>query len=612
MLIRAALSIALLSFAASAQTALAQAMMAGPTRPAYTTAKGYFREYAVDHVGSGPAIVAVDEQDNVWVALAKSGKLVRFANGTLDTFNIGPESRPVGLVAGTKANGHPGAIWIAASYDNKLIRFDAATGRQQEFKITGDDSWPFNVAIAPDGSVWFTERASGAIGRLDPATGAIKHYRLPTEKCGPAGLAIDPRNGRVWFTASYADRIGMLDPATGQVREYTMGQTSTGLVSGPAGLALDGQGGVWFAKLEGKIGYIAPGSDEVEIIDAPREALRPAGLTVDTNGDVWVVALDGNLLLRYTPAGRTFTVYPLPVGEPDQRPNTPPFAKTSRPFGIATDRQGNVWFSQQYTGQLGVLDIAPPALRVLSPGAVVRTASVPLTVLALDRVSGVGQVQITLDGKPAAIDQGRLDLSGTLPGRHKLEAVAVDGAGHKAAAVVEFEYSPGQVALLESLQRLQPRAKRGEATKAGLLAIAQDISKGDVRAKLDALRKALSEGAKQFRPYPSKALDALVEFQLKNAGQVVEIRILDTPANFSTTEVTVRKGDTIRWKYDPPSDGHSISHNLHRIEIDSLKVRSGPLKAGESFSYRFEQTGQFVVKGSRQDGASLLIKVVGQ
>ena len=612
MLIRAIFFIALLSISASAQAVQMQPVLARTAKPAYTTAIGYFHEYALDHIGSGPAIVTIDEQDSVWVALAKSGKLARFANGTVDLFEIGAESRPVGLIAGTKANGHPGAIWIAASYDNKLIRFDIATGQKREYKITGDDSWPFNIAIAPDGAVWFTERASSAIGRLDPTTGEVKHYQLPTEKCGPAGLAIDPRSGRIWFTASYADRIGTLDPATGQVREFKMGDTSTGLVTGPAGLALDGQGGVWFAKLEGKIGHIAPGSDEIQLIDTPREALRPAGLTVGPNGDVWVVALDGNLLLRYQPPAQTFTLYPLPIGESDERPNTPPFAKTSRPFGIATDRQGNVWFSQQYTGQLGVLDITPPALRVLSPGAVVRTASVPLTVLALDRVSGVKQVNISLDGKPVALKQGRLDLCDTMPGRHKLEAVAVDGAGHKATATVEFDYAPSQIALLEALQRLQPVAKSGEATKATLLAVAQDLSKGDVRAKLDTLRKTLLESAKQFRPSPSKAFEALVEFQMKNAGQVVEVRILDTPANFSATEITVRKGDTIRWKYDPPSDGHSISHNLHRIEIDSLKVRSGLLKAGESFSYRFEQPGQFLVKDSQREGASLIIKVVGQ
>ena len=47
-------------------------------------------------------------------------------------------------------------------------------------------SWPFNLAIAPDGGIWFTQRASGRLGHLDPASGEIRHYELPTPNGGPA------------------------------------------------------------------------------------------------------------------------------------------------------------------------------------------------------------------------------------------------------------------------------------------------------------------------------------------------------------------------------------------------------------------------------------------
>src|ERR1044072_2542187 len=41
---------------------------------------GFFREYALDKIDSGPAIVAVDEDGSVWTALAKSGKLAHLTN----------------------------------------------------------------------------------------------------------------------------------------------------------------------------------------------------------------------------------------------------------------------------------------------------------------------------------------------------------------------------------------------------------------------------------------------------------------------------------------------------------------------------------------------------
>lgn len=594
---------------ASAQTG---AGLPAQTQSAHSTqeiVRGFFREYALDQVSSGPAIVTVDEDDNVWVALAKTGKLARFANGAIDVFELGAESRPVGLAAGSKANGQAGAIWIAASYDNKLIRFDVVSKQRREYKIDGENSWPFNLALGADGSVWFTERASGRIGRLNQATGEVRHYDVPTPNGGPAGLAVDLRSGLVWFTESYADRIGVLNPVSGQITEYKMSDTSTGLINGPAGLALDSQGGVWFAKLEGKLGYIAPGAERIELVDVPQQAKRPAGLMVAANGDVWAAALDGNLLLRYSPLKRHFTLYPIPTGEPDEQPGTPPSARTSRPFGIASDRQNNIWFSQQYTGQLAVLDTAPPDLSVLSPAGTVRTANVLLTVRALDRASGVERLGVTLDGKQVTPRKGRLDLRNATPGTHRLEVSATDAAGLSVSKVVDFNYAPGPYALLEMLRQLEPANERGAETKKAMLAVVQELAKGDTRAKLNDLRQQLTTHAKLFKPFSWPALKAVIEFQLQNGGQSVEVRIVDNPPYFSQTEIVVRKGDTVKWKYDPPSDGHSISHSLHRIEIQETGVRSGLLRSGESFAYRFEQSGNFSVRDTEKADSLVLVKV---
>src|SRR5262245_26715388 len=98
--------------------------------PASSTAgssPGYFQEYALGNPASGPAIVAIDDNDNVWVAVARLGKLAMLANGSIRTFDLGADSRPVGIAIGSASNGQAGSIWIAASYDNKLIRFDINT-----------------------------------------------------------------------------------------------------------------------------------------------------------------------------------------------------------------------------------------------------------------------------------------------------------------------------------------------------------------------------------------------------------------------------------------------------------------------------------------------------
>jgi streptogramin lyase/plastocyanin len=571
---------------------------------------GYtFREFALDHPAAGPAIVAVDEDDTVWVALAKSGKLARFMNGNVRLFDLGADSRPVGIAVGTKSNNQAGFLWIAASYDNKIVRFEKATGKTREYAIDGENSWPFNIAIAPNGAIWFTERASSRIGLLEPETGKVKHFDVPTPNAGPAGLAIDPKSAVVWFTESYADRIGSLDPATGAVSELKMSDTSTGLVSGPAGLAIDHDGGIWFAKLEGKLGYIAPPYREIMIKDAPEQARRPAGITVSSTGEIWAVALDGNLLLRYQPANSTFQMFPLPTGEPDAKPGVPPAARTSRPFGIAADSSGNIWFSEQYTGQLGVLNIAPPFLEVLSPRGTVRVADPLFTARSTDRIYGIRDLSLEVDSAPVSLQHGRLNLRGIAPGQHVLAVKATGFSGQSTQASISFEYAPGIAVLTSMLRDLQPSKPEAEKAKSEMVAVAESLSKGEIAGGVSRIREALSANAGNFSPFNQRVLLAVLDFQVKHAGRSVGVSILDAPPYFSPNRITVRKGDVVAWKYDPPSDGHSISHELHGIEIASAHARSETLRAGESFSYKFEATGEFEIVDSRHPEARAFVLV---
>lgn len=493
--------------------------------------RGWFREFALCDPGCGPAIVAVDRTDAVWVAIARAGKLARYQDGAIETFDLGAGSRPVGLAATQDA------LWIAASYDNKIIRFDLTSHAVREYAVDVENSWPFFVAIGTDGAVWFSQRAASKIGRLDPASGTFKHFDTPTPNSGPAGVAIDKRNGRVWFTQSYADRVASLDPESGVITEYAMGEASTGLVSGPAGITVDADGGVWFAKLEGKLGYLPADGKQIKLLDTPADARRPAGITTDARGGLWLVALDGNCLLRYQPSNGAFTSYALPTGQPDASPSNPPTARSARPFGIAADRQGNIWFSEQYTGQLGVIDSAAPTVEILSPRAQVSDPSILLTARALDRVSGVRETAWSIDGQTVKPENGRLDISKLSAGAHKLRVTATDHAGLKSEA--------------ESVFTMKPLAGK------------------------------------------------------------VEVRILDAAPYFEPAVVEVKAGDTVEWKYTPTPDAHRTVHNLQRLTIEPLGVTSAALRAGESFSYRFDRAGSFKVRTGTDDAAteSGLVKV---
>jgi len=575
--------------------------------PKSVTVQGHFQELALDNPGSGPAIVSVDDEDRVWVALARAGKLAMYSGGKVRTFDLGANSRPVGVIAGTKQNGYPGSVWIAASYDNKIIRYDWQTGQRREYPIPGTESWPFNIALDAKGHVWFTQRAAGAIGKLDPVSGEFTQLPLPRPGSGPAGLGIDAKSGRVWFTESYKDTLASLDPATGQVTEIAMGQASTGLVSGPAGLVVDGEGGVWFAKLEGQLGYLPPGASQVQLMATPANAARPAGVTLDAQGNPWLVALDGNSLLSYQRRDKQFVVYPLPVGEQDAQPSSPPFARSSRPFGLAFDSSGNLWFSQQYTGQLGVLDLAKPELKLMSPGPEVKAADPYVTVQALDSLVGEVTVRYEMDGAAVALRNGRLDLTHATPGEHELKVVATDAAGLSNSQSRRFRYLPAPESLPTLIGALRFKSPEPKALRDALLMTANDSGKAQ---RVDDLRGMLATHREQLAADEYASISATLEWMAGGRGSEQVVTILDREPFFEPRQVELKPGGSVAWMYQGEKQGHEISHELHQIEVASLQVKSPLMRAGDRFVQRFDTPGSYTVLDSRKPGAALQVTVL--
>jgi streptogramin lyase len=573
---------------------------------------GYFREYALDNLRSGPAIVAVDRDDDVWVAMARSGKLMRLRNEQLRGYEIGQDSRPVALALGTAENGHPNEIWISAAFDEKLVRFDRQTEAVTKYAIGGGGNfWPFMIGLGPNGEVWFSERAAGQIGRLDPDSGKIDHFKLHSTEAGPAGLVVAPRDGTVWFTEGQTDRVGRLDSKTGIVTDYVMGEQATGMTSGPAGIALDGNGHVWFTKLEGKLGTIDPQRDAIELIDLPPEARRPAGIAVAPNGDVWCLALDGNMAVRYEPADHRFTLYPLPTGSADEEPDVPPSARTSRPFGIAFDRSGNLWFSEQYTGQLGVLVLAPPSISIVSPRDEVQQHDPFVTVRALDRAGGISSLHYALDDRPIDLNASRLSLLDAEPGTHRLSVTATNAAGLSATDSAMFEFVPGAPAIEALLNQLKPISEPGLELHSRMQSRLQHAPKNvDRSAEMVAILEELQSHDDEFPNFPHAYAQTLITYFRKTPLEIFEVKVLDEPPYFSQATLRIRAGETVTWRYDPPSRGHVMPQYPNRLEIPGEGVVSPMLRAGESFAHRFTNVGKFAVLNRDRPEASLIVEVV--
>ena len=76
----------------------------------------------------------------------------------------------------------------------------------------------------------------------------------------------------------------------------------------------------------------------------------------------------------------------------------------------------------------------------------------------------------------------------------------------------------------------------------------------------------------------------------------------------------VAPGDTIQWRYEAQIEGHKLSSALHRIVIEGSGevARSGLMRSGESFSYRFPEAGRFVIRDTHEEGAVTVVEVVSR
>ncbi len=318
--------------------------------------------------------------------------------------------------------------------------------------------------------------------------------------------------------------------------------------------------------------------------------------------------MDGNQVVNFNPKTRAFVLYPLPTGGIDAEPDAPPTARTSRPFGLAFDLAGDLWISEQYTGQLAVLDLTPPSLEILSPQGDTALADPLLTYRALDRVAGVSTVEVTLDGHPAQIVEGRLLLRNVAPGPHELRVAATDRAGHRAVALSAFDYRPRDETLTDIIANLPKSGAEAEAWRTAALETLEpgQVPKEAVR-EMKASFLALEDA---FKGIDRSALAATFDYVAETGADSITVRLLDEPPFFSATSLNLHEGDQVTWKYDPPIKAHRISTALHQIVIAGSDQATPTLRSGESFTYRFEHAGTYKVGNTQHPKATATIKVL--
>ena len=157
-----------------------------------------------------PYGIDVDIFDNVWIALNRGYKIVKFDQET-ETFS--EHVPPTGL-NGTRnvAPDADGNVWFTMSYKRKVGKIDAKTGLITEYEVPGLNAYPYHLRVAGDGNVWFWDQVYSYITAFDPETEKFATYKPPWSELQVVSrhLRID-KKGRVWFPDENNSKIGMIE-----------------------------------------------------------------------------------------------------------------------------------------------------------------------------------------------------------------------------------------------------------------------------------------------------------------------------------------------------------------------------------------------------------------
>jgi virginiamycin B lyase len=286
--------------------------------------------------------------------------------------NFGPDGPPkVQEVPESLQTAHlPRTLLVGPAAKYKVFEYDLPHG------VLAHD-----VALDSKGIAWVDESRAGVIGRFDPASYTYTRIPLPEVKSGKFAatfslyaIEVDAQD-RVWAVDGRNNRVVQYDPKEQKFTTYMMPEAPQG-GSGFNTIRIHTDGSVWGTQIgANRIARLDPATKQFRFYPIPskfskqgsggyaytgatdgrnRGGARPYGMAVDGKGKVWFVAPASGKLAELDPKSGEFAEHVPPGG----------VAATQR---MNSDAEGNIWFVSKYDNRLGKVDIRTGKMTLYTP-----------------------------------------------------------------------------------------------------------------------------------------------------------------------------------------------------------------------------------------------------
>ena len=199
-----------------------------------------------------PTSVAVDSENNVWVAVIDQSIILEYNQSTkkFEIINtITPEAGPTAIEIDSLDN-----VWFAESLVGKLGKIDANTKEMSEFIPQGEPmAEPFALMIDKEENVWVAEHIGPAITKFNPILEDFKRVTISNPESLPFGMAFD-KYDNIWVAQHVIDSLVVYDQSSEQMIQVaipTEGSFTQFVIA-------DDDGDIWFVEQRGgKLGKVS-------------------------------------------------------------------------------------------------------------------------------------------------------------------------------------------------------------------------------------------------------------------------------------------------------------------------------------------------------------------
>ena len=246
------------------------------------------------------------------------------------------------------------ADWLAEqNFGAKLAPFDpfakranvATKARMTEYDVGDITTWAHDVVVEPKtGTAWVGDYVRDELTSVNPRTGEQKVYPAPLHGTGMHTLSFD-RDGYLWITLQLVAKVARFDTKNGEWRIYdgfTPGSLNHSFALDSDGLVKKDPSGRLYVSLWGgnRTSLLDPTTGAVKEIPVPgKPSDKPYGIAVDSKGVIWYTKYSENMLGFVDPATGQGKEWALP------RPD-------SGPHRMHIDNDDNLWIPLSGYGTL--------------------------------------------------------------------------------------------------------------------------------------------------------------------------------------------------------------------------------------------------------------------